>query len=339
MPVSPGIYHNQSGVDVDGRGALKWMLQRMAKGRLLPPRANLPAAVPDLAAIRAATTEDGAAPTVTWIGHATVLLQVAGCNILTDPVFSTFASPVPFAGPKRIQRPGVALGDLPHIHAVLVSHAHFDHLDLRSVRRLQQQPGGPPRFLLPKGLDRWFATHVAPIADVDGRPHVIGVEWGGEVTALPELPGFRFHFEQVQHWSNRSIWRRNDTPWGSWAVLHPSFRFWFSGDLGYSGAPAHIGGKLGPFDLAAIAIGAYEPRWLMQPQHVNPSEAVQVMLDVQAAAALAIHWGTFSLSDEHPEQPPRDLAAALDERGLPASRFRVLRHGESWAISPREIHE
>ena len=132
-----------------------------------------------------------------------MLLQVAGCNILTDPVFSAFASPVPFAGPRRMQRPGVRLRDLPHIDAVVLSHNHFDHLDLRSVRALQRQPGGPPRFLVPRGVHTWFARHVAPPADRRGRPQVIPVEWDDVVRGLDDLPGFDFHFLHVQHWSNR----------------------------------------------------------------------------------------------------------------------------------------
>jgi len=335
MSPTIGPYRNRTGVDVDSRGALRWTFDRLRRGRLLPPRADLPVMEPELGFLR----ENRSAPTVTWIGHSTVLLQVAGCNILTDPVFSTFASPVPFAGPKRMQPPGIRLHDLPHIHAVVLSHNHFDHLDLPSVRALQRQPGGAPRFLVPKGVETWFARHVAPPALRHGRPLVIPVEWDDVVDGLEELPGFAFHFLQVQHWSNRSILRRNDTPWGSWAILHPTFRFWFSGDLGYSDAPSRIGERLGPFDVAAIAIGAYEPRWLMQPQHVNPDEAVQVMLDVRARAAIGVHWGTFSLSDEAPEQPPRDLAAALQARGLPSHDFTVLRHGETRRFAPREVHE
>lgn len=333
MSPASGPYHNSDGTDVDGRAALRWTMERIRQGRLLPPKANLPVMAPSLELLHAVPSEN----TITWVGHSTVLLQIGGCNVLTDPLFSTFASPVPFAGPKRLQPPGVSLVDLPHIHAVVLSHNHYDHLDLRSVRALMRQPGGPPRFLVPKGVDAWFDRHVAPRTERSGRPVVIGVEWDDVVRDIPELPALEFRFLRVQHWSGRSLWRRNDTPWGSWAVLHPDFRFWFSGDLGYSDDTRRIGERHGPFDLAAIGIGAYEPRWFMRPQHVDPDEAVQVMLDVRAAEAMAIHWGTFALSDEAPEQPPRDLAAALQARELPAHRFRVMRHGETRRCAPREI--
>ncbi|MBI3789628.1 MAG: MBL fold metallo-hydrolase, partial [Gemmatimonadetes bacterium] len=142
-------------------------------------------------------------------------------------------------------------------------------------------------------------------------------------------PGVAFHFHAVQHWSNRTIFARNDTAWGSWAVLHRDFRFWFSGDLGYSDDPAKIGARHESFDLAAIAIGAYEPRWFMGPQHVNPAEAVQVLRDVRAREALGIHWGTFALTDEPLDQPPRDLAQAVADAGLPPDQFTTWRHGET----------
>jgi L-ascorbate metabolism protein UlaG (beta-lactamase superfamily) len=298
------------------------MLQRILSGRLVLPRAPIRGLTPDVAALHANSADPARPPAITWIGHATVLLQVGGVTILTDPMFSRYASPVPFAGPRRFQPPGVPLADLPRVDVVLISHAHFDHLDRRSVRRLAAQPGGPPLFLVPARLGAWFAAH-APSAPVRE------LAWGDATGDPMVAPGCSFHFLPVQHWSNRSVLRRNDTAWGSWAVLHERCRFWFAGDLGYSDDVARIGARFGHFDLAAIPIGAYEPRWLMAGQHVSPDEAVQVMLDVRAAKAVAIHWGTFALSDEPPEEPPRALARALAARGLPQERFVVLRHGET----------
>ena len=137
------------------------------------------------------------------------------------------------------------------------------------------------------------------------------------------------HFLPVQHWSNRTGFDRNASLWGSWALVHDRFRFWYSGDLGYSHEPQRIGEQFGFFDAAAIAIGAYEPRWFMRSQHVNPDEAVQVMLDVGAKQAIGVHWGTFSLTDEPLDQPPKDLEQALEARGIPRERFVVLKHGET----------
>jgi L-ascorbate metabolism protein UlaG (beta-lactamase superfamily) len=305
------------------------MLQRILSGRLVLPSADIPGVTPDVDALHANAADPSRPPALTWIGHATVLLQVAGVSILTDPVFSRFASPVPFAGPRRFQPPGVALDALPRIDVVLISHAHYDHLDLRSVRRLAQQAGGPPLFLVPAGLDAWFDAHVPGVSSRGASPTVRALAWDTHVVALPAAPGFAFHFLPVQHWSNRSPFRRNDTAWGSWAVLHERFRFWFAGDLGWSDDVPRIGARFGRFDLAAIPIGAYEPRWLMRDQHVNPEEAVRVMQAVGAERAVAIHWGTFGLSDEAPAEPPRALAAARAAGGVAAERFAVLRHGET----------
>jgi L-ascorbate metabolism protein UlaG (beta-lactamase superfamily) len=208
------------------------------------------------------------------------------------------------------------------VDVVLLSHAHYDHLDLPSVRALARQPGGSPTFLVPLGLDSWFARHVRG-ARVRACAWDDVVSWPGRTTTL------ELHFLAVQHWSNRTPWDRNRTLWGSWAIVDPGFRFWFSGDLGYSRDTQEIGARFGRFDLAAIAIGAYEPRWFMRDQHLNPDEAVRVMGEVGAERAIGIHWGTFALTDESLDEPPRALAAAVAAHGLASDRFDVMRHGET----------
>lgn len=312
-------FRNPSGVDMDGQGLGRWVFDRVRRRLPRPPRAPITGVAPDLAFLHANRTE----PSATWIGHATVLLQVGGVNLLTDPVFSRWVTPLPPFGPRRHQPPGIALRDLPRVDVVLLSHAHYDHCDRPSLRALAAQAGGPPLFLVPEGLDLWLAKAV-PAA----RGHVHALAWDASHAGDARAPGLAFHFHPVQHWSNRSPLRRNDTAWGSWAILHDDLRFWFSGDLGYSGDPARIGERHGHFDWAAIAIGAYEPRWFMAPQHVNPAEAVQVMRDVRAARAFGIHWGTFPLTDEPLDQPPRDLADAVRAAGLAADAFTAWRHGE-----------
>ena len=301
------------------QGVLRWQLDRLARRLPRPPRAPITGVTADVAWLRANRTTTA----FTWIGHSSFLLQLDGLNILVDPVFSRVASPVPFAGPRRHQPPGLALAELPHIDVVLISHAHYDHLDRPSVRAIARQPGGAPRFLVPRGVDGWFARHVREADDVHG------VDWDHTIALDGRTAPVELHFLAVQHWANRSLWDRNRTLWGSWALLHPAFRFWYAGDLGYSPDPLAIGARFERFDLAAIPIGAYEPRWFMAPQHVAPDEAVQVMLDVGAAQAIGVHWGTFALTDEPLDEPPRALAQALDARGLGADRFTVMRHGET----------
>ncbi len=304
---------------------LKWQLERLWYG--LPRVASHPIepVAPDLQTL----LHPEGQTTVTWIGHATVLLQLDGLNILTDPMFSDYASPFPPLGPRRHQPPGLSLKQLPHVDVVLISHNHYDHMDLDSLRALARQAGGPPQFLVPLGNERWIRDNIAGLTyDGPGR-NVFAMDWDDQHTVRGKSADLVIHFEAVQHWSARSLWDRNETLWGSWALIHPRFRFWFSGDLGYSRDIADIGRKYGGFDLAAIAIGSYEPRWFMAQYHLDPDEAVQAMQDVGARQALGIHWGTFQMSDEPLDQPPQDLEAALVARSISPGRFFVLRHGET----------
>jgi len=318
-------YRNPSGTDVSTAGLARWTFDRVRRGLPRRPSAPLLGVPPDVAYLRLNRTH----PSITWIGHASLLVQIGGCNILIDPVFSRRVSPVRFAGPKRHQPPGLSIAQLPPIDVVVISHNHYDHLDRPSVRAVARQAGEPPTFLVPRGVDAWVTANVPQMRHRQGAGRVRGFEWH-EAFRLDTPSGpLEFHFLPVQHWSSRSALRRNDTPWGSWAMIHPTWRFWYSGDLGYSDDPRRIGETFGRFDLAAIGIGAYEPRWFMRQQHINPEEAVQVMLDVNAEAAIGVHWGTFPLADEALDQPPRDLAAAVAARGLAPERFTVLRHGET----------
>ena len=321
--MTSSIFLNPSGTDVRVEGLARWTFQRLRDRLPRPPRSPLATIAPDLAFLHA----NRSVPSLTWIGHASLLLQVGGKNILIDPVFSRRASPVSFVGPKRHQPPGLSVEQLPAIDALLISHNHYDHLDRPSVRAVHvRQPAAPFSFV-PSGVDTWFARNVQ-------GANARGLLWGEHARIPTDNGDIELHFLPVQHWSSRSAFRRNDTPWGSWAIVHPSFRFWYSGDLGYSTDPANIGAQFGRFDFAAIGIGAYEPRWFMRTQHVNPDEAVQVMLDVRAAGAIGIHWGTFPLADDSLDQAPRELAAAVAARGLPPDRFTVLRHGETRRFTP-----
>lgn len=276
--------------------------------------ANLPRADNDGSGLRHNRTS----ATVTWIGHSTVFLQLDGVNILTDPQWSDRASPLTFAGPKRLMPPGVALEQLPVVDLVLISHDHYDHLDVETVRRLAQLYH--PLFLVPLGLKAWFAdlgiTEVEELNWWDDR-QIHGLT----VTCLP-----------AQHFSGRTLWDGNRRLWSTWAVSGAEKRFFFAGDTGYYGGFAEIGHRLGPFDLAAIPIGAYLPTAMMKMIHVTPEEALEVFADVQGKRFLAIHWGTFDLTEEPIEEPPARLEAEADRLGLDRSNVWVLKHGEtrSW---------
>jgi L-ascorbate metabolism protein UlaG (beta-lactamase superfamily) len=313
-------FHNNYPVAREG-GFWRWQWDRWRDGLPRPPANGyrFPMADPEVAYLRANKTEN----TLTWIGHATVLLQVGGLNLLTDPHFGERASPVSFAGPKRRVPPGLTIEQLPHIDAVVISHNHYDHLDLDSIRRLAAQAGGPPQFYVPLGLRPWFnALGVTTVTELDW--------WDRR-----EQAGVSIHFVPTQHWSQRGLTDRNQTLWGGWVIEHPALRFYFGGDTGYSRDFADVAKRFGSFDLAAIPIGAYEPRSFMAPFHVNPAEAVQIQFDLHARQAVGIHWGTFELTDEALDEPPLALQRELAKRGLDPSTFFVLRHGETRRLDPR----
>lgn len=329
-----GYQNNYSGnFDKPFSEFLRWQADRI-KNKLPPdPKTPTPTVKPDLAFIHA-NARAGAAmvPAVTWIGHGSALVQASGLNVLTDPIFSERAFPVQFAGPKRMQPPGVLLADLPRIDVVVISHNHYDHLDRNSVFALSQQTGGSPLFIVPLGLKAWMeGIGITQVRELDW--------WQSAMVGKVE-----FVLTPVQHWSARSLGDRRETLWGGWAVFSPDFHWYYSGDTGYSRdfsdtrarfADRQSAEKSGGFDLALIAIGAYEPRWFMKEQHLNPAESVQVHRDVGAKRSVAVHWGTFNLTDEPLDQPPQDLAAARDAAKLTAEDFFLLAVGETRKLPAR----
>lgn len=257
----------------------------------------------------------GAEPTVTWIGHATVLLRMDGLTILTDPSWSERASPLSWAGPRRLVPPGLPFEELPHVDAVIISHDHYDHLDLATVKRLAAEHD--PLFVVPLGLKAWLADR--GITRVEER------DWWGRV----ELRGVTLVCLPAQHFSQRTLWDSNRRLWATWAVLGPSRRFYFSGDTGYFPLFKAFGERLGPFDLAAVAIGAYLPPEIMRAMHVTPEEAVQVAEDIRARVLLGVHWGTFDLAEEPVGEPPERMRAEAARRRIGPDRAWILRIGET----------
>jgi N-acyl-phosphatidylethanolamine-hydrolysing phospholipase D len=239
-------------------------------------------------------------PSVTWIGHATLLVRMDGVTFLTDPVFSNRASPLSFAGPARLVDPGIPLHELPHIDFVTISHDHYDHADRASIEALAAR--GIP-FFVPLGMG------------------ALVKEAGGTATELDWWQEARFgrihiHCVPAQHFSGRSLSDGNRRLWAGWVVAGPSRRFYHAGDTGYFDGFHDIGQRLGPIDLAALPIGAYAPSSIMQFVHMNPEEAVQAALDLRAATAVGMHYGTFDLTDEPLDEPPRRFHAEATRRAL-----------------------
>lgn len=254
---------------------------------------------------------------LTWIGHSTVLLQTMGLNILTDPLFSPRASPAQWAGPKRVRAPGVAVRDLPPIDIILLSHNHYDHMDLPALRQISRHH--QPHVVTPLGNARHIrkASRSFQIDELD---------WGQDVSN----DSFRITLTPALHWSKRSLLDANKALWGAFVIETPGGVIYFAGDTGYGDGQTFrdVRDRFGPPRLSLLPIGAYEPRWFMKPQHMNPDEAVQAHLDLGSQTSLAIHHGTVQLTDEAIDAPVKALSEALSARSLQPERFLVTDVGE-----------
>ena len=260
---------------------------------------------------------DGAAhPSLTFIGHSTFLLRLPGLTLLTDPIFSARCSPLPYLGPKRVRAPGLALETLPRIDVILLSHNHYDHMDLASLRKLRKKfpevkivtTLGNTAYLAKKRLfgaielDWWQSMQIG-----DTR-----------ITATP-----------ARHFAARTLWDRNKTLWAGFMLEHEGQKIYFAADTGYTKFFTEIRNRLGAPDLALLPIGAYEPRWLMGLVHMNPADAVQAFQDLQAKRAIGMHFGTFQLTAEAIDAPLRELAAESRKAGIAKAAFTTLDPGES----------
>ena len=290
----------------------RWQIETGAR---FPPGKRFPLLKPDAHLL--ASQAD--VPRLTWLGHASFLFQFRQCHVLTDPVFSERCSPLQFVGPRRHTPAPLSVAELPDITHVLISHNHYDHLDENTVLDLNRRFGDALLFYVPTGVADWFRRR--------GISNVVELGWwqsaedrarSAEMFCLP-----------TQHFSGRGATDRNASLWCSWLMNIEGFRLYFAGDTGYASLFRDIGELFAPIDLALLPIGAYDPRWFMGPVHVAPEEAVRIHHDIGARCSVAMHWGTFVLTSEPMDEPPRRLRQAMAEAGMKDDSFRVLGHGET----------
>lgn len=299
--------------DIHGPGR-----QRFFLGALTGERSKWPDHVAIIPAVPPARVE-GSEMRVTWIGHASVLVQTQGLNILTDPIWSDRASPFSFVGPKRVRAPGIRFRDLPKIDLVLISHNHYDHLDLPTLERLWRRDR--PKIVASLGNDA--------ILKAKGI-EAVAADWGGRV---PLGRQGEVIVERNHHWSARWGVDRNRALWSAFTIRLPGGNIFFAGDTGRGdGGWVREAAARGPIRLAILPIGAYEPRDFMKANHIDPEEAVAIFERLNPVRALAIHWGTFQLTFEPIDDPPRRLRALKEARRIPSHRFLAIEAGRSFSV-------
>lgn len=292
--------HGQPSTDRSFKEVWRW--KSTEKAALWPKHVDVIQAVPDnhVDHIR-----------ITMVGHVSMLIQIKGMNILTDPVWSNRASPFSFAGPKRVTAPGIAFDNLPPIDVVLISHNHYDHMDIATLKKLH--PKYQPLMITPLGNDTIIRKHI-PNANI-----TVG-DWGDQIT-INETTSVAL--TRANHWSSRGMRDRRMALWAGFFIKSASGNIWFAGDTGYGNGDIfrEIREIHGAPDVALIPIGAYAPRWFMKEQHVDPTESVKMFQDIGTTKALGMHWGTFQLTDESRNAPKEELAIALANANISADQF------------------
>jgi L-ascorbate metabolism protein UlaG (beta-lactamase superfamily) len=305
-------FYNSATIQPKGFGSiLKWLWTRQPGEWQKSPAAQV-------SSRPSATVRQGIR--ITFVNHATFLLQMDGLNILTDPVWSDRASPFSWIGPKRHRMPGIAFEDLPKIDAVFVSHNHYDHLDVPTLKKLFVAHG--PKIVVPLGVKKFLESK--------GISNVVELDWWddsnvNENTSIQAVP--------AQHFSGRGMFDRNATLWCGYVIKTPLGNLYFAGDTGYSSEMfQEIGQRTGPIRVAMLPIGAYKPQWFMSPVHISPEEAVKIHMILEIETSIAMHFGTFRLADDGQEDPVRDLQKAVNKFRLEESEFLILKEGSSFQV-------
>jgi L-ascorbate metabolism protein UlaG (beta-lactamase superfamily) len=278
-----------------------------------PPRAPY---VPQYAEanLEAIKNLDSSKIQITWIGHSTFLIQVAGVNIITDPIWSDRASPLSFLGPKRHARPGMAFADLPKIDIVLISHTHYDHLDRPTIKKL----GTSPHYVMPTNVASWFAKL--------GIKNTAELSWWNN----ENVGNIKISAVPAKHWSKRNLWGTGDAGWNGYVIETPNGVIYFAGDTGYHAEYfKEIGRRFHLIDLGLIPIGAYYPEWIFGRFHVNPREAVVIHQEIGAKRSIGMHWGTFKLTEEPLDEPPILLEREAAAANLASDEFTTMKIGET----------
>ena len=277
-----------------------------------PPRGTFPIATSNIAHPAAPVDE----LRITWLGHASFLVQIDGLNILLDPHLTRRASPFQRIGPSRLVDCPLTVDDLPRIDAVIMSHDHYDHMDEPSIRALHRRFGASITWVTPLAYDEWFRRR--------GITNLVELDWW-QATRVQTL---NITATPAQHWTRRGR-KMSQRLWASFMIQGKGKSVYFAGDSGYCPGFREIGARFGGCDVAILPIGAYEPRWFMKLVHMNPEEAVQSFLDLRAKEFIPMHWGTFRLTDEDMREPPVRLRAAWEKAGLPDEDLHILQHGQT----------
>jgi L-ascorbate metabolism protein UlaG (beta-lactamase superfamily) len=265
----------------------------------------------------------GSAIRLTMINHASVLVQTEGFNFITDPIWSERCSPVSFTGPKRHRAPGVSFENLPKIDAILISHNHFDHLDLPTLKRLEQRD--KPLVVVGLGTKEFLKS--------EGLSNVVELDWWGRHRFTE---GIDLHFVPAQHWSKRNFFGQDEMLWGGFVIQTPQGKIYFAGDTGYGPHFKEVHKRLGPVDAALLPIGAYKPQWFMTNFHMSPTDAVKAFYDLGSPPSVAIHHGTFPLGQEGINDASDDLLHLKKEEGASLANFKVLNNGEALGVEIKQ---